>query len=145
MNKLSDIYDDWIDKQKLLRSLAASIISTVILYCLQFLCLSHQSFRNLKNQKSLEEIKKKYDFTLKCIKIKIYIYYFFSFLFILIFGYYISCFCAVFENTQILLLESMASSSILILLYPFGIYFLSAIFRIGSLKCGKRHKMLLFN
>jgi hypothetical protein len=50
---------------------------------------------------------------------------------------YNSCFCAIFENTQLLLIETMAISWILSLVYPFIICFLTTIFRRGSLTCGK--------
>ena len=135
VNKLSDISIDW---KNLVRSFASSIISSIILIFLKILCLTHSSIRKLKKESNVEEAKRKSISTLKCIKIRICAYFIFSFIFLLIFGYYVSCFCAIFENTQIVLMESMATSWFLSLLYPFAICFVTSIFRRGALVCGKR-------
>ena len=135
INKLSDISIDW---KNLVRSFASSIISSIILIFLKLLCLTHSSIRKLKKETNVEEAKKKSISTIRCIKIRICVYFIFSLIFLLIFGYYVSCFCAIFENTQIVLMESMATSWALSLLYPFVICFVTSIFRRGALVCGKR-------
>ena len=135
INKISDISIDW---KNLVRSFASSILSSVILIFLKLLCLTHSSIRKLKKETNVEEAKKKSERTIKCIKIRICVYFIFSLIFLLIFGYYVTCFCAIFENTQIVLMESMATSWALSLLYPFAICFVTSIFRRGALVCGKR-------
>ena len=135
INKLSDISIDW---QNFVRSFAASIISTIILIFLKFLCLTHDSIRKLKKNTNIEEAKKDMVWTLRCIKLRIFIYYIISIIFIVVFGFYIGCFCEIFENTQILLLETMAFSWALTILYPFVVCFITSIFRRGSLTCGKK-------
>lgn len=135
INKLSDIT---IDYKNLIRSLSSSVISSIILVFLKLICLTHHSIRKLKKCENLEEAKIQAVKKLKCVKIRISLYYIFSLIFLIIFGFYISCFCAIFENTQLVLIESMATSWFLSLFYPFAICFITSIFRRGSLVCGKR-------
>lgn len=137
VNKLSDISIDW---QNFVRSFAASIISSIILLFLKLLCLSHNSIRKLKKNKNIEDTKKDMVWTLRCIKLRIFIYYLISIAFIIVFGFYIACFCEIFENTQILLLWTMAFSWVLNILYPFVVCFITSIFRRGALTCGKKEK-----
>ena len=91
----------------------------------------------LKKNENLDQAKIEAVKKLKCVKIRISLYYVFSLIFLIIFGFYVSCFCAIFENTQLLLIETMIISWFLSLLYPFIICFLTTIFRRGSLTCGK--------
>ena len=135
INKISDISINW---KNLVRSFSSSIISSIILVFLKLICLTHNSIRELKKNKSLESAKKQSISILRCVKFRICLYYIFSFIFLLIFGFYVSCFCAIFENTQLLLIETMAISWFLSLIYPFVVCFLTSIFRKGSLTCGKK-------
>ena len=104
------------------------------LILLNFLCQTHSKIRELRKLKDLEEARKKNQGLYKCIKFKINIYFILSLIFILIFGYYIACFCAIFQNTQIDLIKVMFTSWGLSLLYPFGVYFVSSVFRRIALK-----------
>ena len=133
--KLSDISVNW---KNLVRSFSSSIFSSIIFIFLKLLCLTHNSIRQVKKNKSIEGTKKQSVRILRCATFRIFLYYLFSFIFLIIFGFYVSCFCAIFENTQLLLIETMAISWILSLVYPFIICFLTTIFRRGSLTCGKR-------
>ena len=135
LNKIDNISIDW---KNLLHSFASSIISSIILIMLKFLCLTHSSIRALRKIKSVEEAKKKSIWLIRCIKLKIFIYYALSLVFLLIFGYYVMCFCTIFENTQLSLMTSMFTSWALSLLYPFGICFVTAIFRRCSLRFKKK-------
>ena len=138
INKIDDdistIYTNFIN------SFASSIFSTIFLMILSILCLSHNSIRSLRKIKDIELAKKKSIWVLRCIKLRICIYYILSLIFLLVFGYYIACFCSIFENTQIELIKVMFTSWALSLVYPFLIYFVSSIFRIIALRC----KCILF-
>ena len=133
--KLSDISVNW---KNLVRSFSSSIFSSIIFIFLKLLCLTHNSIRQVKKNKSIEGTKKQSVRILRCATFRIFLYYLFSFIFLIIFGFYVSCFCAIFENTQLLLIETMIISWFLSLVYPFIICFLTTIFRRGSLTCGKR-------
>ena len=124
----------------LLHSFLSSIFTSVFLILLKYLCQTHNKIRELRKLKDLDEAKKKNQSLYKCLKFKINIYFILSLIFILIFGYYIACFCAIFQNTQIDLIRAMLISWGLSLLYPFGVYFISSIFRRIALK--KKLKLL---
>ena len=60
-----------------------------------------------------------------------------STLLMLLFWYYISCFCAVFINTQIILIKDSIFSFILSNCYVFGLNLIIGLFRIYSLSKAK--------
>ena len=59
-------------------------------------------------------------------------------------GYYISIFCAIYNNTQLHLLKDTMISFFLSLLYPLFIYLLPGLFRIPSLSNPKDKKEYLY-
>ena len=63
----------------------------------------------------------------------------------LFFWYFISCFCAVYNNTQIILLKDTLLSFGLSMLYPIGLSLLPGAFRIPSLRSEKKNKKCLYN
>ena len=135
INKLDDIS---IDVKNLLHSFAASILSTIFLISLKLLSITHNRIRKIRKIKDINEAKKQSVSILKCLNWRINAYYILSLLFLIIFGYYCLCFCAIFENTQLLLIETMFTSWGFSLLYPFLICFVTSIFRMCSIKCKKK-------
>ena len=113
----------------------SSLLSSILLILLKLICLTHNSVRKLRQRKNVEEAKKESNCILLCVKIRIAIYYVLSFAFLIIFGFYVLCFCAVFENTQITLIKSTFTSWLISLLYPFIICFITSLVRSGSIKC----------
>ena len=71
---------------------------------------------------------------LKKLKIKFIVFFLIIFLLVSFFWYFIAAFCAVYKNTQIILIENTLSSYGLSLLYPIGLNLIPGIFRIPSLK-----------
>ena len=67
----------------------------------------------------------------------------FSFLFL--FWYFVGCFCAVYKNTQIYLLNDTLISFSTSLIYPLFIYLIPGIFRIKALKDKEKKKKYLYN
>ena len=135
IKKLDDIS---IFFENLLHSFISSICSSIILILLKILCLTHSSVMSLRKIKSVEKARKRAQWTLRCIKLRILIYYLLSFIFLIIFGYYVACFCTIFENTQIELIKAMFTSWALSLVYPFFICFVTSITRILALRCKKK-------
>ena len=131
IQKIEDISNNY---SYFLNAFVSSILASIFHILLKLLCLTHNSIRSLRKIKDVETAKKKSIWILRCIKLRITIYYFLSFIFLIIFGYYIGCFCAIFENTQIELIKSMFTSWLLSLLYPFVIYFIASIFRRVALR-----------
>ena len=115
--------------QNLLHSFLSSIFASVLLIILKFLCQTHSKIRELRKMKDLEEARKKNQGLYKWLKLRINLYFILSIIFIAVFGYYIACFCTIFENTQVDLIEAMFTSWGLSLLYPFGVYLVSSILR----------------
>ena len=60
----------------------------------------------------------------------------------ILFWYYISCFCAVFINTQTILIKDSILSFILSNCYVSGLNFITGFFRIYSLRKGRDKKIL---
>ena len=79
----------------------------------------------------------------KTLLFRLIAYYILHFLFLL-FWFYVACFCVVYKNTQIYLIEDTLISFSLSLIYPFGFYLLPGIFRIPALKDKKGSKKFLY-
>ena len=122
--------------------LYSTIISSVINMIVKTLSLSQKDIIEIKNDKN--NIEQKATKTLKCLIIKFLIFFILSFLFLIFFWYYLSCFCAVYNNTQHHLIKDTIFSFILSLLYPFLLNFLPGIFRIPSLKAKNRDKQVMY-
>ena len=118
--------------------LYSSFISGVIKYLLKLLSLSQINIIQIKNEKAITESSVKYLKVVKCLKIKFIIFYILSFILLSFFWYYISCFCAVYKNTQLYLIEDTLISFFLSLLYPFCICLLAAVLRIYALNSKKK-------
>ena len=92
------------------------------------------------SQKAMEMIKKAH----KCIKIQFIIFFFISFLLLFFFWYFVACFCGVYVNTQIILLNDTLISFALSMIYPFGLNLLPGIFRIPALRDKKKSKECMY-
>ena len=62
----------------------------------------------------------------------------------ILFSYFISCFCAVYENTQLILIKDTLISFTTSLIYPFGFKLLPGLFRIHALRAKNRNKKCLY-
>ena len=113
------------------------IYSTVISYILEnilyFLAISENDILSIKREKIIERVGKKGKDTLGRLHCKFFFFFIISFIFLLVFWYYLSCFCAVYRNTQYHLIKDTLISFGTSLLYPFGLYLLPPIFRIPAL------------
>ena len=123
----------------------STIISTIINIILKWLSLSEKQILHIKKEKYYFNAKKISNSIIKCIKIKISIFFILSFLLMLFFWYFISCFCAVYNNTQIILFKDTLISFALSMIYPFAINLLPGIFRIPALIEKKKDKNCLYS
>ena len=124
--------------------LYSTIVSSLINIILKNLSLSEKNILIIKTEKNINIIINKGKNILRCIKIKFIIYFSISFLLMLFFWYFISCFCAVYKNTQIILFKDTLISFGLSNLYPFGINLIPGIFRITALRDEKKDKKCLY-
>ena len=115
----------------------SSIISIILDTLIKFLALSQQYIIKIKQNKNYL-MKKKESKIFDCLHYKFVLFFILSFLLLLFFWYYLSCFCAIYKNTQIHLLKDSVISFGFSLLSPFGYYLIPGIFRIPSLKSKNR-------
>ena len=119
----------------------STIISIIITQLVKYLCLTEKNVIKMKNDKN-DDLDKVIQAFLKCLIIKFILFYSISFILLLLFWYYLSCFCAVYKNTQVYLIKDTLISFGLSLVYPLIINLIPGIFRIFSLK--KKNKKILY-
>ena len=118
--------------------LYSSIISFIINYILNKLSISENQILDLKNEEELPKFKQKSNTIKKNLKIKLIIFLALSSFLMLFSWYFISCFCAVYQNTQLILIEDTLISFLTAMIYPFILDLLPGIFRIPSLRTPKK-------
>ena len=112
----------------------STLISSVINFIIRFLAISQKDILLLKISKTEQELKSKISLIKKKLVAKFILFFFLSLVFIFFFWVYISCFCAVYKNTQIFLITDTLISFALSLIYPFGIYLIPGFLRIPALR-----------
>ena len=124
----------------------SSIISSIANVLLRNLSLSEDSILELKKEAyyNFNKGKKKARQIEKCLRIKLILFFIISFILQLFFWYFISCFCAVYRNTQVILLKDTGISFGVSMLYPFGLCFLPGIFRIPALRAKDKNLKCLY-
>ena len=123
----------------------SSVVSSIINILLKILSLSEKDILKIKEEKDIKITVTKSKNVEKCIKIKFVIFFIFSLLLMLFFWYFISCFCAVYNNTQTILIKDTLISFSLSMLYPFGLNLLPGLFRIPALRAEKKDKICLYS
>ena len=117
----------------------SSILSIIVNIFVKYLALSQSDIIEFKQEKKKRDFNKKYYTLLKNLKIKFSMFFVISFILILFFCYYISCFCGIYQNTQIHLFKDTIISFITSLIFPFGIYLIPALLRINAIKFKKNY------
>ena len=120
----------------------STLISSVINLIVSTLSITEKNILSLKKEKSNLENRELN--MIKFIKMKYALFFIIIYLFLGLFWYYISCFCAVYKNTQIHLIKDSVISFELYLLYPCFLCLIPGIFRIPALKTGKKNKECLY-
>ena len=126
--------------------LYSTIISGVNNTIVSYLSLSEKNILKIKKAKENNEddINNLVIKTKKCLIIKFVIFFILNFFFLIFFWYYISCFCAVYKNTQTHLIKDTLISYLVSLLYPLGINLLPGIFRIPALNAKNKDKESIY-
>ena len=117
--------------------LYSTIISIVINVIVKLLSLSEKDILGIKNE--TKNVDKKVSKVLKCLLIKFILFFIFISIFLFLFWYYLSCFGAVYRNTQFHLFKNTVTSFILSLIYPFGLNIIPVLLRIPTLKAPNRN------
>ena len=108
-----------------------TIVSQILDVFLCYLSLTDKAYYEIKNLKAKDrfELLK----IIKCTKIKLTIFYILTFTLFAFHWYTITCFCAVYRNTQSAFIKNSLSSFGMGQLYPFVLYLFPSAFRIMSL------------
>ena len=139
--KNNGIYNIIIQIPKILYS---TIISSIINIILKSLSLSENNILELKEITNYEKKLKKSEEIKYSLKIKFFIFYILSFLIMGFLWYFISCFCAVYKNTQIILIKDSIISFCLSMIYPFGLNLIPGFLRIPALRAKNKNKICLY-
>ena len=118
------------------------LISNAINFIIEYLSLSDDAINSIKGKKTINLSANKK--IINCIQIKILFFFITTFILLLVFWYYISCFCCIFENTQIHLFKDSLMSFGISLIYPVFINLLPGIFRIPALRNKKGDKVCMY-
>ena len=135
MHKMFLDYGKYNFVQQIPQILYSSIVSQLIEIILCYLSLTDKHYYKIKNLKIKNRITTLQ--IIKCIQLKIFFFYIFTGILFLFYWYLITCFCAVYENTQTAFIKDSFISFALGLLYPFIIYIIPALLRTISIYCCK--------
>ena len=124
--------------------LYSSIVSTALNSLIKILAISQNKiieFKKIRHNLNISQKKKELE---KCLHYKFIMFFIVTFIFTIFFWYYLSCFCAIYRNTQIHLIKDTIISYGLSILYPFGLCLLPCIFRIPSLSSKNKNKTYFY-
>ena len=122
----------------------STIISSIISIVIKMLALSNKNMLKIKQINNTKKAMKESSILLGKLIIKFNLFFLFNFVLLVFFWYFISAFCAVYNNSQIILIENTLSSFGLSLLYPLGLNLIPGLLRIPSLKSESRNHELLY-
>ena len=133
-------------KYNYIQQIPQIIYSTVVAQIIEvFLCFLSLTDKHYYEIKDLDDDNRYKTFKiLKCVKTKITFFFIFTFLMFLFYWYAVTCFCAVYENTQNAFIKDSFSSFGFGLLYPFILYLIPSSLRIISLKCCKGNLSFIY-
>ena len=132
MHKMFLDYGKYNFMQQIPQIAYSTLVGQLIEVFLCFLSMTDKHFyeiKNLNNDSRYEVFK-----IIKCVKIKIAIYFIFTCIMFAFYWYAISCFCAVYVNTQTAFIKDSLSSFAFGLLYPFILYLIPAVLRLIALR-----------
>ena len=118
------------------------LITNVINLIIGYLSLSEDTIISIKElNKNIQKMAKK---KINSMHMKFCFFFLVTFILLFIYWFYISCFCYIYQNTQIHLIKDSLMSLGLSLIYPFFISLIPCIFRISSLHNKKGDKEYIY-
>ena len=114
------------------------ILSHIIVVIIKYFFLSEKNILDIKNKEKRSQAVDEVDKVKRCIIIKYIIFYVIGSFFLILFWYYLSSFCAVYQNSQIFLIINTFISFSISLLYPFFINLIPMVIRKFSLSANNR-------
>ena len=122
----------------------SSLISFIIDTIIKYLSLSEKKILEIKRIKKRKNLSKKFEKIIKTLKIRLALFFIVALIFLTGFGYYVTCFCGIYQNTQIHLINDTAISFGLSVVYPFGISLIPGFIRMKALKTENKDKEYLY-
>ena len=144
MHKIYKSYGNWDILQNIPQIIYSLIISQALQVFICFLTLSDKHVYQIKKLKYDKVNRLPILKTYRCIKIKLCLFFIISFIFFFGYWYIVTCFCAVYRNTQIIFIKDSLSSFLGGISYPFLLYLLPTLLRIISLKAKKKNLSCLY-
>ena len=95
----------------------------------KYFILSERDIVNIKRKLTYDEAYDEADKAKRCLIIKYILFYAIGVAFLIVFWYYLSSFCAVYQNTQIFLIINTFITIVISFIYPFIINFIPAFLR----------------
>ena len=121
------------------------LISSILTMIVKFFALSESAILDFKRNKNKRDLnKRKMDLNNK-LRIKFATFFILGFIFLLIFWYYLSMFCAIYENTQIHLIKDTLISFGLSFVYPLIYNIFPGMLRIPSLSNPKKKRNYMYS
>ena len=126
--------------------LGSAIISNLVMrLMLQFSVLIDKDVVEVKQQSNRASAFIMEKNKLKCLKIKFAFFFIFNFILLGLFWYYLTCFNAIYKNTQIYLIENTFISFGLSSFYPFVYNLFPMLIRICAIHSSKKDQECLYN
>ena len=110
------------------------IISYIIMIFIKHFSSSQRNLLLLKNENNYIRLEEKAGSIKSSLLIKYIIFYILSFIYLLLFWYYLSSFCAVYQNSQFYLIKNTFMSFAIYILFPNFFILLTCTLRIYSLR-----------
>ena len=144
-SSMHKIYVDY-GKYKFIQQIPQILYSSIVSLIIEILIgLLSYTDTNIYEIRLMEEYsKEKINKAIRRIKIKLIIFFVITFLFFCFYWYFISAFCAVYSNTQIIYINYFITSFIIGLLYPFIIQLSFNLLRIISLSGKSKARGFLY-
>ena len=146
-NTMHQIYKNTKDEvllyhipQILYSSLICSVVNTI----LKQLSLSEDNILSIRKVRQMKQSYKRANEIRGYLTIKFIAFFIVSFILVIFYWYFISCFCAVYTNTQLILIKDSLISFGASLLYPFGINLLPGVFRIPALRAKNQDQKCIY-
>ena len=112
---------------------------------LRQLSLSEGDILSIKKASNIKNVIKRSKDVPNNLIIKFIVFYILGIILLFFFWFFISCFCVVFVNTQIILIKDSLISFAISMIYPFGLYLIPGFFRIPALRAKDRECLYQFS
>ena len=140
MHKIYLNYGKYNFIQQIPQIIYSTAVSQLLEVFLCYLSLTDKHIYQIKNL-NLKGNSSAIFKVLRCIKLKLIGFYVFTFILFVFFWYFISAFCSVYHNTQIIFIKDSVSSFLTGLIYPFILYLFPSVLRILSLKDNEKKRL----